>query len=72
MSTQKSPSLLDRFELTHPSLPHPSRFMRLLYPIILILLITVVRVRYQFAMSYTVTSQFVGYDLPGLTAMIAQ
>ncbi len=38
MGTQKPLSLPYRFELSHPSLSHPGRLMRLLGPIILVLL----------------------------------
>ncbi len=41
MGTQKSLRLTDRFKSPHPTLSHPSRLMRLLGPIILILLSTV-------------------------------
>ena len=68
MSTQESLSLPDRFELTHPSLPHPGRFMRLLGPVILILLITMDRVWHQFSMRHAITAQFVRHNLPWLSA----
>mgnify|MGYP000707648892 CR=1 FL=1 len=43
MGSQKSLCLPNRFELSHPPLSDPSRFMRLLRPIILILFSTVDR-----------------------------
>ena len=46
--------------------------MRLLCPIIFILLRTLDRVRNQFPVSDTVTSQFISHDFPGLAAMASQ
>jgi hypothetical protein len=43
----------------------------LLCPIILILLRTVDRVRNQFPVSDTVTSQFIGHDFPGFAAIVS-
>jgi hypothetical protein len=60
MDTQKSLSLLNRFEFTHPPLSHPGRLMRLLCSIILILFSAVDRLGYQLSMSYAITAQFVG------------
>ncbi|MFT6046568.1 MAG: hypothetical protein ACI9WC_002275 [Arenicella sp.] len=60
MGAQKSLSLPDRFEFTHPSLPHPNRLVRLLSSIILVLLSAVDRLRYQLPMSNAITPQFVG------------
>ena len=69
MGTQESLSLPGRLKLTHPPLSRPGRLVRLLRPIILILLSTVDRLGHQFPMRYTITSQFIGHDLPGLSAM---
>jgi hypothetical protein len=69
MDTQKSLSLLNRFEFTHPSLPHPSHFMRLLSPIILILFSAVYRLGNQLPMSNAITPQLVRHDLPGFSSM---
>ena len=72
MSSHKSLSLPHRLESPHPSLPYSSHLMGLLCPIILILLRAVDRVRNQFPVSDTVTSQFISHDLPGFTAMASQ
>ena len=72
MGRHKSLRLLHRLEPPHTPLSHPRRFVRLLSPVILILLSTVDRSRNQLPMSNTVTSQFVGHDLPGFTAMVSQ
>ena len=72
MCTQESLCLPGRLELPHPSLPYSGRLMGLLCPIILILLHTVDRVRNQFPVSDTVTSQFISHDFPGLAAMASQ
>ena len=45
--------------------------MRLLCPIIFILLRTLDRVRNQFPVSDTVTSQFISHDFPGLAAIVS-
>ena len=72
MDTQKPLRLTNRFELSHSSLPDPSRLMRLFRSIILVLLGTVDRLRNQFPMSNTIASQRISHDLPGLIAMTAQ
>jgi hypothetical protein len=72
MRSNESLSLPDRFELPHSSLSLPGRFMRLLCPIVLILLSTVDRFRYEFTMCDTITTQFVRHDLPVLTTMTSQ
>ena len=46
--------------------------MRLLYSIILVLLGTVDRLRNQFPISDTITTQLVCHDLPRLTTMTSQ
>ena len=69
MSTQKSLSLLYRFEFSHPSLPYSGGLMGLPCPIIGILLCTVDRLWYQPSMGDTIASQFISHDLTGLTAM---
>jgi hypothetical protein len=46
MSPQKSLSLLDRFELPHPSLTYLGRFMRMLGPIVGILRIIMDNIRH--------------------------
>ncbi len=61
MGTQEPLSLLGRLKLrdvgpTHTTLSHPSRFMRLLHPIILILLGTVESLRNQLTMSDGIAS----------------
>jgi hypothetical protein len=66
MSTQKSLSLLDRFEPSHTSLSHPGHFMRLLSPIVRILRRIVDDLWNQFPMCDTITAQFIGHDLSGL------
>ena len=50
MVSYESLGLPGQLELTHPSLPYPSRLMRLRCPIIFILLGTVNRLRNQFSM----------------------
>ena len=45
--------------------------MRLLCPIIFILLRTVDRVRNQFSVSDTVTSQFISHYFPGFAAIVS-
>lgn len=69
MSTKESLRLPDRFEPSHPSLPHPGRLMRLLYPIISILAVVMSNVWHQFPMSNSIATQFVGDDLPWLCTM---
>ena len=72
MGTQESLSLLGRLKLTHPSLSHPGRLVRLLRPIILILFSTVDRLGHQLSMCYTIAAQLICHDLPRLTAMATQ
>ena len=72
MRVQKPLSLPNRLELPHPSLPYSGRLMGLLCSIILVLLSAVDRVGHQFAMCDSITTQFVGNDLPGLAAMASQ
>jgi len=72
MNTQKALSLARRFELLHTPLPYSGRLMGLLCPIILVLLSAVGRLGDQLAVSDAITPQFVGNDLPGLTAMATQ
>ena len=48
MSTEESLRLSRRLESSHPSLPHPSRLVRLLGSVVLILLSTVDRVPGEF------------------------
>ena len=72
MRTKKSSSLFHRYEPPHTSFSHPSRLMRLFGPIILTLLRTVDRLRYQLTMCDCITTQFVGNDLPRLAAMASQ
>jgi len=71
MRTKKSSSLFHGLEPPHTSFSHPSRLMRLLCPIILILLRTVDRVRNQFPVSDTVSSQFISHDFPGFAAIVS-
>jgi hypothetical protein len=76
MDTQESLSLAHRFEpsgcrTTHPSLPHPSRLVRLLSPIIFILLSTVGHLGYQLTMCNSIASQLIGNDLSRLAAVAA-
>jgi hypothetical protein len=59
MTTQKSLSLLDRFELPHTSLSHPGRFMRLFRPIVRVSSIVMHDIRHQFPVGYTIASQLV-------------
>ncbi len=72
MGTQESLSLPNRLELSHPPLPDPGRFMRLLCPIILILLSTVDRLRHHLPMRYSIAAQLISHDLPGFAAMATQ
>jgi hypothetical protein len=71
MSTQKSLSLSDRLESTHPTLSHPGRFMRLLCPIILTLFSAVDCLRHQLSMRYSIASQFVSHDLPRFISVVS-
>ena len=71
MSAEKPLSLPYRLEPAHPSLSHPSRFMRLLGPVILILLGAVDRLGYQLTMRYSITTQLVSDDLSGFATMVA-
>ena len=72
MGTEKSLGLSDRFEPSHPSLPDPSRRMRLLCPVILICSIVMNGFWDHFSMRHSITAQFIGQDLPSLTAMASQ
>jgi hypothetical protein len=67
MRAQESLRLPHLLELSHSSLPYPGRLMRLLCPTILILIRTVDRLGDEVTMRHTVTAQFVGHDLSGLT-----
>jgi hypothetical protein len=71
MDTQKSLRMPCRFEPPHPSLPHPSRLVRLLCSIILVLLSTVDRIGNQLTMCDSMTTQLVGNDLTGFASMTA-
>ena len=72
MRVQKPLSLPYRLELSHPSFSNPGRLMGLLCSIILVLLSAVNRVGNQLTMRDSITTQFVGNDLPGLAAMASQ
>jgi hypothetical protein len=61
-----------RFELSHPSLAHSGRLMRLLCPIIRISISDTDSLRNNFSMGYWITSQLIRDDLPGFTAMVTQ
>lgn len=69
MSTQESLGLSERFELTHPSLPHSGRLVRLFSPIVIILLSTVDRIGHDLTLSYRIASQLIRHDLPWLSAI---
>jgi hypothetical protein len=69
MSSHKSLSLPHRLEPPQPSLPYSGRLMGLLCPIILILFGAVDRIGNQLTMCDSITTQFVGNDLPGFAAM---
>jgi hypothetical protein len=69
MSTKESLRLPDRFELSHPSLPHPGRLMRLLYPIVGILAVVMNNVWQQIPMSNSIATHFVSHDLSVFAAM---
>ncbi len=71
MRTEAPSSLFHCLEPPHTSFSQPSRLTRLLYSIILILLRTVDRVRNQFPVSDTVTSQFISHDFPGFAAIVS-
>jgi hypothetical protein len=72
MSAEKPLSLPDRFKLAHHSLPHPSRLVRLLSPIIFILLSTGDRLGYELSMGDSVTTMLIGTNLTGFTSITAQ
>ena len=72
MCAQESLCLPGRLELSHPSLPYSSHLMRLFGSIILVLLSAVDRIGNQLTMCDSITTQFVGNDLPRLAAMAAQ
>ena len=65
MRTQEALSLTHRLVPPHTPLPDPGRFVRLVFPIILILLSTVDRLWNQLTMR-TIAPQLFGHDLPGL------
>ncbi len=69
MNSHKSLRLPGRLESPHTPLPHPSRLMGLLSPIILILLSAVNSLRYQLPVSDSIAPQFISHDLPGFAAM---
>ena len=72
MSTQESLRLPDGIELAHPTLSHPGRLVRLLCAVVSILRRVVNGLWDHVPMRYTITSQFIGNDLPGLSAVTAQ
>lgn len=69
MSTQKLLHLPSRLEPSHPSLPHPGRFMRLRCPIVRISRVVMNNIRDQLPMSNAITAQLVSNDFPGLSTM---
>ena len=69
MGTQESLSLNDGFELTHASLSHPCRLVRLLGSVVHILFGAVDRLRYQLTMRYSITMQFISHNLSGFSTM---
>ena len=72
MSTQKSLSLSDRLEPSHHPLSNPGRLMGLLCPIILILFSAMNNIRHQLSMRNTITTQFIGHNLPRFTTIASQ
>jgi hypothetical protein len=72
MGSNKSLRLSLRLESSHPPLSHPSSFMRLFDPIILILLGAVDRLRHDLPMGDWITSQLISDDLPGFTSIASQ
>ena len=72
MRVQKPLSLPNRLELSHPSFSNPGRLMGLLCSSILVLLSAVDRIGNQLTMCHSITTQFVGSNLPELAAMAVQ
>lgn len=72
MSSKKPLSLPYRFESPHPSLPHPSRFMGLLSPIIGVLISDMNHLWYHFSMGHRIATQLICHDLPGLCPVTSQ
>ena len=72
MRVQKPLSLPNRLELSHIPRSHPSHLMGLFGSIILVLLSAVDRIGNQLTMCDSITTQFVGNDLPRLAAMASQ
>ena len=72
MRTQKSLSLMHRFELTHAPLPHSRRLVGQLTSIVGVLRCVVNRFWDKFSMSHVVASQFIRYDLSRFTSMFPQ
>ncbi len=72
MGSHKSLRLPSRLESPHTPLPHLSRLMGLLSPIILILLSAVDRFWDQLTMSDSIALQLVGHDFSWLAAIITQ
>ena len=72
MGSNKSLSLPDRLELSHPPLSYSGCLVKLLCPIILIPFNTVDRLRNQFTVSNAIVSKLVSRDLSRLVAMIPQ
>jgi len=72
MGSHESLSLDNRLELSHPSLPHPGRLMRLLCPIIGVLICHVHRLRDDLSMCDRIAAQLVCHNLPGLTSMASK
>jgi hypothetical protein len=70
MRGHESLSLPSRFEPPHHSLPHSRRLVRLLSPVVGILRIIVDNIWHQLPVSYTITSQLIRHDLPGLAAVV--
>ena len=69
MYTQETLRLLDRLELSHPSLSHPGCLMGLLCPVVGILGIIMDNIRHQLSMRNAIAPQFVSHDLSGLVSM---
>ena len=62
MGSNETLSLQNWLELPHPSLPHPSRFTRLLCPIIGVLRCVMDHVRYRLQMCNSITMQFASHE----------
>jgi hypothetical protein len=71
MSPQKSLSLLDRFELPHPSLSYSGRLMGLLCSIVSVPVIYMNRTGDHFSVSNAITTQLIRNDFPGLVLVTA-